>query len=90
MFYFIRVQILVYLRHGNGDVKLKFNKFIASVEHLNTTDAGLSYDFCVVLKQIYLCLKFFKTTFCLFEVILEESLIRESYLSRKVGPGTEL
>lgn len=56
------------------DVKLKFNLFIASVEYSNTNDAGLSYDFCVFLKQMYLYLKFLKTSFCMSEMILEKSL----------------
>lgn len=72
MFYFIKIQKLVYLRHENEDVKLKFNKFIASVEYSNATDSGLSYNFYVFLKQMYL--KFLKTSFFQFEGILEKSL----------------
>lgn len=45
-----------------------------------------------VFLKIYF--KFFKPSFCLFEVVLEKSLdpmVRENYLSRKVGcSGTEL
>lgn len=37
------------------------------------TGAGLSYDFCVwVFFKVYLYFKFFKPSFCLFEVVLEK------------------
>lgn len=74
MFYFIGVQKLVYLRHWNGDIKLKFNEFIASVEYSNTTDAGLSYDLCVFKKNSIYILNSLRQAFVCLKVILEKSL----------------
>lgn len=60
MFSFLMVQIFQYFRHKNGDGKLKFNEFTASIENWDKSGAGLSYDFCVLgfFKKVYF--KFFK------------------------------